>query len=135
MTCNNPMKLSKNDKFDLELIDEEILGATIGIMANIILISTSLENRKIILGLESADTLQPSQLSVLSSSLTLISILILSKIAFARLKEAEVKNKTTSNKTSIIPYENISEGYTVNILGNIYKLIGAIQKSNIQAQK
>ena len=127
-----------NDQLDLELIEREINGCLIAIIANLILIESSNKNRQIILdremGIEPSNALEATQLAVLSSSLTLLSNTILEDIAYTRLIEREQNIETGTAQGTIIPNINITTGYRVTLLGNSIKLIGAIQRLQEQGE-
>jgi hypothetical protein len=140
-TSTNPNNTVINtgiDQLDLELIEREINGCLIAIIANLVLIESSIKNRQIILdremGIEPSAPLEATQLAALSSSLTLLSNAILENIAYTRLIEREQTIEAGTAQGTIIPNINITTGFRITLLGNSIKLIGAIQRLQEQGE-
>ncbi|GKU24937.1 hypothetical protein [Clostridium folliculivorans] len=138
MENNVSVRRAGNDKLDLALIQKEKSASLIIILAYIILINSAIKEREIILkrqrGINTSNDLEPTQLVVLSSSLTLIGNILLGDIAYTRLRELEKSIRSGESNFSITPNLNITTGYTLSILGSIFKTVGVIQRSNEQAQ-
>lgn len=125
-----------NDILDLKLIDHEILAAFICIIAYIILIISAKQDREVILlrekGIQKPNNLNPSELAAISSSLVLLSSLILGQIAFIRKDETANNILSGVSKSSIIPNINITNGYSLTIIGSVLKTLGAVQRAQEQ---
>ena len=134
MKQNTSVNITEKDKLDLELIQKENTGSTIGVLACIVRSISANQSRQIIFqkakGIQSSNTLQPAQLATFSSFLSLLTSIILGNVAFVRLKELEDSIKSGTSKLSITPDVNISTGYSLDVLGNFIKLLGRLQKLN-----
>ncbi|MDD7793147.1 hypothetical protein [Clostridium sp. 'White wine YQ'] len=130
-TSNNVINTG-NDQLDLELIEREIQGTMISILANLSLLASANKNRQLILdrqnGIKSSNPLEATQLAALSSLLTLCSATILSEIAEIRLVEREQNIESGTAKGTITPNINITFGYKVVISGLVFRAIGALQR-------
>lgn len=129
----------EKDEFDLELIQQQILGATIAIIAYIVLIISANQSREDILqrqmGIPVSDNLQPNEIAVISSFLVLTATIILANVAFTRLKEAEKSVESSSTNSNLVTsYTNIASGYSLSIIGNALRLLGNVQRANEQAK-
>ncbi|WP_238885231.1 hypothetical protein [Clostridium sp. YIM B02551] len=130
-TSNNVINTG-NDQLDLELIEREIQGTLISIIANLALIASATKNRQLILdrkkGIEPSNPLEATQLAALSSLLTLHAATILGEIAEIRLVEREQNIESGIAKGTITPNINITFGYKVVISGLVFRAIGALQR-------
>ncbi|GFP76110.1 hypothetical protein [Clostridium fungisolvens] len=138
MENNFSVRRAGNDKLDLALIQKEKSASLIVILAYIILITSANKEREIILkkqrGISTSNDLEPTQLVVLSSSLTLIGNIFLGEIAFVRLRELQKNIQSGESNFSLTPNLNITTGFMFSIIGSIFKTVGVIQRANEQAQ-
>lgn len=141
-TEKNTEKASKNKtELDLYLIDQELLGSIIAIIAYIILIVSSQQSRKVLLQGQmktsnsdsNNDTnLNPTELALISSWLSLLSIIILAQVAFRRLSELQAQVESGSSHIPLTPNIYITTGFIFSIVANIIKVIGAQQRYALQ---
>jgi hypothetical protein len=138
MENNFSVRRAGNEKLDLALIQKEKSASFVIILAYIVLINSANKEKEIILkkqrGITASNDLEPTQLVVLASLLSLIGNMLLGEIAYARLRELEKNIQSGESNFSIRPNLNITTGYVFTILGGIFKSIGVIQRSNEQAQ-
>ncbi|MDP4090562.1 MAG: hypothetical protein Q8930_15030 [Bacillota bacterium] len=123
--------------FELCLINREIFGAIVLIIAYVILIISAEQDRQQILqeqaGVQGQNpNLNPVGLAAAASWLTLTGVIILAGIAFQRLEELQSEVQSGSSKTPLMPNINIAAGYILSILANTIKAIGVQQRYELQ---
>lgn len=127
-----------NEELELKLIDEEILGASLAIIAYIILIISANEDKEIILnrrqGIESIDEAHPDRLIALSSIIILIAYIILGNVANVRYEESNTLYENGELNISPHPLLLLSNGYFIAIIGMLLKAIGASEQVILQQQ-
>ena len=138
MENNFSVRRAGNEKLDLALIQKEKSASVIIILAYIVLINSANKERDILLkrqrGIETTNDLEPTQLVILASFLSLVGNILLGDIAYTRLREVEKNIQSGESNFTITPNLNITAGYTLSILGGIFKTVGVIQRANEQAQ-
>lgn len=138
MENNFSVRRAGNEKLDLALIQKEKSASVIIILAYIVLINSANKERDILLkrqrGIKTTNDLEPTQLVILASFLSLVGNILLGDIAYTRLREVEKNIQSGESNFTITPNLNITAGYTLSILGGIFKTVGVIQRANEQAQ-
>lgn len=134
MPLDTSIRSTGDDQLDLELIEKEISGSIIAILAYIALILSAYEDKHILFnrqrGLEPSSAVTPNRLVALSSALILISYIVLGDAANRRY--IEIKGEIDASETPLTstPNLNIRNGYSIAIIGLILKLKGALQRVN-----
>jgi hypothetical protein len=133
-TSNPSIRRTGNDQLDLELIEKEISGSVIAVLAYIVLILSAYEDKRILFnrqrGLEPNSAVSPNRLVALSNSLVLIAYIIFGNVADRRYVEIVESESIEDTPLTPTPNLNISKGYNIAIVGCIFKVLGAMQRVN-----
>jgi uncharacterized protein YacL len=120
---------------DLCLIQCERRAAIVAIIAYLfILVSADQAEAQIIAEEKNHKDKNPignsAKTAAIGSVLLLINIIILAQIAFTRLREKQEKLMKGEKTDSISPNINLSAGFLIGVLGNLFRAIGALQRSS-----
>ncbi|MEG2353048.1 MAG: hypothetical protein RSB70_00230 [Clostridium sp.] len=122
----------KLDSIDLNLADLEIIACIIIIIGSLILIlSAKLNKKEIYDKTYGKNNIKASQVTYMAFLVEFIGIFLFLYVSLSRKNQIICKKNLGITKESILPYDLISSGYSINLFSNLVKIMGAYNMNNL----